>query len=211
MTADAGFSDAGYGNRQVGFGERPAVLVVDFQRAFTDPAYPMGRSAHVDRAVANTAVLLHAARRRGVPVASCNVGWASESAMGRWKVGSVYRDMFVGDRGLELDPRIADPADFTFMKGAPSMFFGTPLVTFLTRAGVDTVVVCGATTSGCVRATIVDAFSHGYRVVVPEDCCGDQEEGAHHANLADVGRRYADVVTLDQAVASIDATGSPRA
>lgn len=200
---DAGFTAAGYGDRQVGFGDRPAILVVDLQRAFTDPDFPMGRSAHVDRAVDNTAILLRAARRAGLPVASCYVGWSSERDMARWKVGSVYRDLFLGDSGLELDPRIADAGDFIFMKGAPSMFFGTPLVTFLNRAAVDTVLVCGATTSGCVRATIVDAFSYGYRVIVPEECCGDQEEAAHRANLADVGRRYADVVTLAEALAGI--------
>lgn len=198
-----GFDRAGYGEGRVGFGPRPAVIVVDFQRAFTDPAFPMGRSAHVDRAVDATATLLGHARRLGVPVATCSVGWASPRDMGRWKVSSVYQDMFVGDPGLELDPRIADPSDYHFMKGAPSMFFGTPLVTFLTRQEVDTVLVCGTTTSGCVRATIVDAFSYGYRVIVPEPCCGDQEEGAHRANLADVGRRYADVVTLDEALAGI--------
>lgn len=197
------FVAAGYGERPIGFGLRPAVLVVDFQRAFTDPAFPMGRSDHVDRAVVNTATLLGHARRIGVPVVTCTVGWSSERGMARWKVGSVYRDMFVGDAGLELDPRVADPGDFTFMKGAPSMFFGTPLTTFLTRAAIDTVVICGATTSGCVRATVVDAFSYGYRVIVPEDCCGDQQEDAHRANLADVGRRYADVVTLDEAIAGL--------
>ncbi len=205
--ADA-FAQAGYGGRAVGFGSSPAVLVVDLQRAFTDSAFPMGRSAHVDRAVENTAVLLAQARRIGVPVAACNVGWSSERDMPRWKAEGVYHDMFVGDAGLELDPRIADPRDFRFMKAAPSMFFGTPLTTFLTRAGVDTVLVCGATTSGCVRATIVDAFSHGYRVIVPEPCCGDQQEDAHFANLADVGRRYADVVTLEQALDGIGAGGT---
>lgn len=205
MTDAGRFVSAGYGERAVGFGERPAMLIVDFQRAFTDPAFPMGRSSHVDCAVENTVTLASAARKRGVPVAACVVGWASERDMGRWKVGSVYRDMFNGDRGLELDSRLDGLVDFQFQKGAPSMFFGTPLITFLTRAAVDTVLICGATTSGCVRATIVDAFSYGFRVIVPEDCCGDQEEAAHRANLADVGRRYADVVSLAEALAGIGA------
>ena len=197
------FTSAGYGGRAMGFGARPAVLVVDLQRAFTDPVFPMGRSTHVDRAVANTATLLAAARDAGVPIAACNVGWSSERDMARWKVESVYQGMFTGDAGLALDSRIDDPRDFHFTKSAPSMFFGTPLVTFLTRAAVDTVLICGATTSGCVRATVVDAFSYGYRVIVPEPCCGDQQEDAHCANLADVGRRYADVVTLEQAIAGV--------
>lgn len=199
-----GFTAAGYGDRQVGFGQRPAVLVVDFQRSFTDKAYPMGRSGHVDQAVENTARLLQVARAQGLPVATCSVGWGSPRDMAYWKVSSVYQDMFYGDAGMELDPRIAHPSDFHFIKGAPSIFFGTPLQTFLVRQCVDTVIVTGCTTSGCVRASIVDAFSYGYRVIVPEPCCGDQEQSAHQANLADVGRRYADVLTLDQVLAAIN-------
>ncbi|MEX6723853.1 isochorismatase family protein [Parapedomonas caeni] len=198
-----GFAAAGYGQGRIGFGRRPAVLVVDFQRSFTDKAYPMGRSGHVDQAVENTARLLAVARAQGLPVATCSVGWGSRRDMGYWKVSSVYQDMFYGDAGMELDPRVADPSDFHFIKGAPSIFFGTPLQTFLVRQCVDTVIVTGCTTSGCVRASIVDAFSYGYRVIVPEPCCGDQELGAHQANLADVGRRYADVVGLDEVLAAI--------
>lgn len=203
--ADArGFSAAGYGDQgNIGFGRQSAVLVVDFQRSFTDSAYPMGRSGHVDQAVENTARLLKVARANNVPVATCSVGWNSPRDMGHWKVSSVYKDMFYGDAGMELDPRIADPSDFHFIKGAPSIFFGTPLQTFLTRQGVDTVIVTGCTTSGCVRASIVDAFSYGYRVMVPEPCCGDQEMTAHQANLADVGRRYADVLGLEEVIQAI--------
>lgn len=197
MSADDGFARAGYGERRVGYGSRPAVLVVDFQRAFTDPAFPMGRSAHVSRAVDNTARLLGLARRRGVPVATCVASWLRKEDMPFWKVSSVYEDMFEGQPGTEIDPRIAHPDDYRIAKVAPSIFFGTALHTFLTRHGVDTTIVTGCTTSGCVRASIIDAFSYGYRVIVPEPCCGDQEEGPHLANLADVGRRYADVVTLE--------------
>ena len=199
-----GFSAAGYGDQgNIGFGRQPAVLVVDFQRSFTDSTYPMGRSGHVDQAVENTARLLKVARANNVPVATCSVGCNSPRYMAHWKVSSVYKDMFYGDAGMELDPRIADPSDFHFIKGAPSIFFGTPLQTFLTRQGVDTVIVTGCTTSGCVRASIVDAFSYGYRVMVPEPCCGDQEIGAHQANLADVGRRYADVLGLEEVIQAI--------
>jgi maleamate amidohydrolase len=76
------------------------------------------------------------------------------------------------------------------------MFFQTPLITFLVKQNVDTVIVTGCTTSGCVRATIVDAFSYGFRVLVAEDCCGDADEAPHRANLVDVGRRYADVMSM---------------
>lgn len=199
MAGDDGFAKAGYGDRRVGYGKRPAVLVVDFQRAFTDPAFPMGRSAHVDRAVNNTGHLLGIARRQGVPVVACRAAWSREEDMPYWKVSSVYDgSMFDGAPGTQLDPRIEHPDNYCFSKVAPSIFFGTSLHTFLTRHCIDTTIIAGCTTSGCVRASIIDAFSHGYRVIVPEPCCGDQEEAAHLANLADVGRRYADVVTLEE-------------
>lgn len=197
MTGADGFTRASYGARDVGFGERAAVLVVDFQRAFTDPAFPMGRSDHVDRAVDATARLLSEARAMGVPVAVCNVGWTSEREMARWKVEACYSGMAPGDPGLEIDPRLVHPDDYLFTKTAPSMFFATPLLTFLHRERVDTVIVTGCTTSGCVRATIVDAFSHGYHTIVAEPCCGDQEAAAHEATMRDVGRRYADVLALE--------------
>lgn len=199
-----GFAAAGYGVREIGFGARPAVLVVDFQRAFTDPAFPMGRSAHLAAAVENTVRLLEGARDLAVPVATCVVGWESERDMGHWKVESLYRDLFPGGPARELDERIAPFSDFNFVKGAPSMFFGTPLLTFLTKQCIDTVVVTGCTTSGCIRATVVDAFSHGYRVIVPESCVGDQELGAHESNLADVGRRYADVLGLEDTLKGLE-------
>jgi maleamate amidohydrolase len=95
-----------------------------------------------------------------------------------------------------MDPKIHHPDNFTYCKNAPSMFFQTPLITFLVKQGVDTVIVTGCTTSGCVRATIVDAFSYGFRVLVPEECCGDADERQHRSNLDDVGRRYADVIPV---------------
>jgi maleamate amidohydrolase len=85
------------------------------------------------------------------------------------------------------------------------MFFQTPLITFLVKQNVDTVIVTGCTTSGCVRATVVDAFSYGFRVLVAEDCCGDADEAAHRSNLADVGRRYADTLNTAEVEAYLAA------
>lgn len=192
-----GFTRAGYGAHSIGFGERPAVIVVDFQHGFTNPGFQMGQSPHVQRAVENTAFLLKDARRRKIPVATCNVAWGSRRDMGYWKISPLYSGWFHGQPATRMDERIHDPAyDFHFTKSAPSMFFGTPLTTFLTKSRIDTVIVTGVATSGCVRATIVDSFSHGFRTMVPEECCGDMEEGPHHDNLRDVGRRYADVITM---------------
>lgn len=198
--AEDSFARAGYGGRSVGFGSRAALLVVDFQLAFTDTRYQMGRSDHVTRAVDRTATLLDQAAALGLPVAACNVGWSDLRGMPYWKASACYEGMAPGDEGLILDPRIDRPGQYQFTKVAPSMFFATPLMTFLVKERVDTVIVTGCTTSGCVRATIVDAFSHGFRTIVPEPCCGDQDEQAHTANLTDVGRRYADVLSLETTI-----------
>ncbi len=119
--------------------------------------------------------------------------------MAHWKISSLYDGSFYrGHPCTDFDPRISDPEYvFEFTKSAPSIFFRTPLPTWLTKRGVDTTIITGCTTSGCVRASIVDSFSFGYRTIVPEDCCGDQDEGPHWDNLRDVGRRYADVVKLE--------------
>ena len=193
------FEKAGYGQQPIGFGYRCAVLIVDLQRGFTDASSPLGRSAHVQRAVDNTATLLAAAKRHGVPVASCRVAWKGHEDMAHWKISSLYDGSFYrGHPCTDFDPRISDPEYvFEFTKSAPSIFFRTPLPTWLTKRGVDTTIITGCTTSGCVRASIVDSFSFGYRTIVPEDCCGDQDEGPHWDNLRDVGRRYADVVKLE--------------
>ncbi len=201
---NTGFLKAGYGSLALGYGQRPVILVVDFQRAFTDPKFPMGRSGHVDSAVTATGNLLSVARAGRVPVVACSVGWSCDAERARWKVASVYSDMNIGDEGLEIDPRIDHPTNYHFIKTAPSMFFGTPLNTYLIRNEIDTTIICGATTSGCVRATINDAFSYGYRVIVPTDCCGDQETDAHESNLRDVGRRYCDVVSLDSVISYLE-------
>lgn len=197
---------AGYGGTSVGFGSRAAVVVVDYQLSFTDPTYAAGRSEHVHRAVERTAELLHHARAKGLPVAACNVAWNGPGDMGHWKVDSLYDGSYwKGHPATELDPRIHQPGyDVTFTKSAPSIFFHTPLVPFLTKQQVDTVIITGCTTSGCVRASINDCFSYGYRTIVPEQCCGDQEEGPHKDNLRDVGRRYADVMDTDDVIAWID-------
>lgn len=196
--------DAGYGAVPVGYGSRAAVLVVDFQKAFTDPQYELGRAAHIARAVENTATLLKEARALGLPVAKCYTAYESKREIPYWKVDVLFREFFHGHPCTAMDERIHDPDyDFTFCKTAPSIFFETPLKTFLIKHRVDTVIVTGCTTSGCIRASIVDAFSWGYRVIVPEPCCGDMAEGPHHENLRDVGRRYADVVTLEEVVREI--------
>ncbi|KXV01894.1 hypothetical protein CR51_20835 [Caballeronia megalochromosomata] len=199
------FDLAGYGENPVGFGSTPAVLVVDFQRAFTDPGMPAGKSPHIHAAVERTVPLLAAARKAGVLVASCYTAWSNERGMIPWKTTAVRTGMFYGDPATEMDPRVHDRSyDVNLVKAGPSIFFGTPLSSILQRNGVDTVVITGCTTSGCVRASIIDAFSHGFRTIVAADCCGDMEAGPHEANLLDVGRRYADIVDSQTCIARFE-------
>ena len=189
------YRKVGYQSSDIGFGERAAVLCVDWQLAFTDPRFALGGLPRLHAARDNTAKLLAVARKAGAPVASCFTAYCSSKDRPLWKVQAVRDEFFYGHECTAMDPLIYDAGDFTYCKNAPSMFFQTPLITFLVRERVDTVIVTGCTTSGCVRATVVDAFSYGFRVQVVEDCCGDAEQGPHEDTLRDVGRRYADITT----------------
>jgi maleamate amidohydrolase len=198
------YKERGYGAKPQGFGEKPGIVVVDFQTGFTDPAFPMGGAPMVERAVLNTARLMRVAKAAGVPIVACVVAFDSPKGMPHWKVAPV-QDLLTGTAGTALDPRIAaEEPDVVLTKTAPSIFFGTPAGAILTRERVDTVIVTGCITSGCIRASVIDAFSLGFRVQVPEDCVGDHDEVAHAQNLKDVGRRYADVTDADTVIAAIE-------
>jgi len=199
------YQATGFGASRVGFGERPGIAVVDFQTGFTDARFPLGGRPMVERAVANTATLLAAARAARVPVASCYTAYSSAQDAPYWKIPAVLNAFRHGHPCTALDPRIHDPAyDAVFCKSGPSIFFQTAAVTFFVKQRVDTVIVAGCNTSGCIRASVIDAFSYGFRVVVPEPCVGDVEEGPHRDNLRDIERRYADVVTLEEALAYLE-------
>ena len=196
---------AGYGARQLGYGQSPAILVVDFQRAFTDPAFELGRFDHVHRAVERTARLLAVARELGVPVIKCFTSYESLRDVPPWKVDAMYRDFFHGMPTTEPDPRLHDPDyDYTFSKTAASIFFQTPLTAYLARLRVDTVIVTGGSTSGCVRATVVDSLSRSFRTIVPEECVADKHESPHFANLYDMAVKYADVMSAKEVLAYLE-------
>lgn len=190
------YTAATYSSFDIGYGNKPAVLVVDFQEAFTNPKYPIGNLPMIHAARDRTAQLLDVARRKNIPVAKCYTAYGSLADMPLWKIKAVREEFFYGHPCTDMDPKIHDASyDFTFCKNAPSIFFLTPLVTFLAKHQVDTLIMTGCTTSGCVRASIVDGFSYGFRVIVPEDCVGDADREPHEDNLRDCGRRYCDVTT----------------
>lgn len=192
----------GYGQGSIEPGERPAVLVIDLQYAFTDPAFPMGGAELVQRAVQSTARLLELARRAGVPVYQTVVAWRDDgSDIGLWPLKlPQLREVTLESRWAQVDERVWEDSDVLIVKKWPSFFHGTPLLSLLTAARHDTVIVTGCMTSGCVRATVVDAFSYGYRTLVPEDCVGDQAREGHESNLRDVHRRYAEVTSSEETI-----------
>jgi maleamate amidohydrolase len=206
LPPDDAWVSRGYGQGSIEPGERPAVLVIDLQYAFTDPAFPLGGAELVERAVENTARLLDAARDAGVPVYQTVVAWREDgSDIGLWPVKlPVLREVTLDSRWAQVDARVWGESDVLLVKKWPSFFQGTPLASLLAAAQRDTVIVTGCMTSGCVRATTVDAFSHGYRTLVPEDCVGDQGRDGHESNLRDVHRRYAEVTASADVIAYLD-------
>lgn len=198
------YAQRGYASHSIGFGAKPGLVVVDFQRGFTDAAFPMGGAPMVDEAVRNTLPLIEAAKRAGLPVIACVVGYDTPRAAPHWKAAPVF-ELLRGTPSVELDPRIAAAGpDVVLMKSAPSIFFATPAAAIFNKERVDTVIVTGCITSGCIRASVIDAFSLGFRVMVPRDCVGDHDKAAHEQNLLDVDRRYADVIDGAAAIAAID-------
>jgi maleamate amidohydrolase len=195
-----------YGGKEVGFGSKPAIAVVDFQRGYIDDKFAMGGSPLVESAVENSSILLKLARSKNIPVATCAMAFQSEADMPHWKIPAMYNgDFFHGNEAINLDPRIYDPNyDFLIYKYAPSIFFSSAVPTYFNKHGVDTVIICGCITSGCVRASVVDSFSYGWRTIVPEECVGDVEQAPHDANLQDIQRRYADVLSLEDVMAYLD-------
>jgi maleamate amidohydrolase len=183
-------------------GVRPAVLVVDFNLGFTDPASPLG--ADLTAEVAATRRLLEAARARRAPVFFTTVGFGPDARDGGiWPLKiPAARTLALGSRWVELDPRLERrPDEPLIVKKGPSAFFGTHLAALLVAARADTVVLCGATTSGCIRATAIDLIQHGFPALVPRECVGDRARAPHDANLRDIDAQYADVVAAEEALA----------
>ncbi|MER6670333.1 isochorismatase family protein [Amycolatopsis japonica] len=199
---DSVYDRAGFG-ASVPRGSRPALVVVDLTRGFTEPAFPSG--ADLTAEVTATAALVAEARRRGVPVIYTAISYTPAEADGdavAWlRKAPGMRALREGSDAVALDPRLEQrEGDHLILKKGASAFHGTSLAALLTSLGTDTVVVCGATTSGCVRATAVDAAQSGFDTLVVRDACGDRAIGPHDAALFDLQAKYADVVGLDEAL-----------
>jgi maleamate amidohydrolase len=194
--------------QSVPLGERPAVLVVDFSCGFTDPECSLG--ADMSGEVAATNRVLNAAHERGFPVVFTTIGFEPNLKDGALWVhkAPALAELEIGGRWVELDPRLdRREEDTLILKKGASAFFGTNLASILISQRVDTVVLCGATTSGCIRATAIDLLQYGYPTLVPRECVGDRAQAPHEANLFDIGAKYADVVSVEEALEYLERVG----
>lgn len=189
----------GFGNH-VGFGRSPAIIVIDFMKGFTDHKSPLG--SNYDKEVHATQELLDVARGNGVPIVFTTVVYESHFQDGGHFVKKIpaLKVLTENSQWIEIDPRLGRDADKEplIVKKFASAFFGTSLASWLAYHRIDTAILVGCTTSGCVRATAVDALQSGYRVIIPEECVGDRSAEAHKANLYDIQTKYGDVVQLNE-------------
>jgi maleamate amidohydrolase len=189
----------------LGIKGRIGLLIVDFVNGFADPAVFGG--GNIRAAIASTARLLAEARRRGWPVAHSRIVYADNGSD-----ATIFSTKVPGMQTLKEDAEISaivpelTPVDgeLVVRKTVPSAFFGTGLTPWLVQRSVETLVVAGATTSGCVRASVVDAMCYGFRPVVLSDCVGDRALAPHEANLFDMGQKYADIRTFADFIGELD-------
>jgi maleamate amidohydrolase len=190
--------------KEVGLGQSPALLIVDFQVGFADPEVFGG--GNMMEAIAATAPLLKEMRSLDLPVAYTRAVFAddgSDAGVFGMKVPGLKR--LTDDAEIsQIVPQLAPEAgEYVVRKTGLSAFFGTSLSTWLNAKGVDSLLVTGATTSGCVRASVIDAISYSYRTTVVTDCCGDRALDPHEANLFDMGQKYADLLTAKEAMIAV--------
>lgn len=180
------------------WGEKPALLIVDMTKGFVEDRFPLGYSKTGFPAVAETKRLLARCRSLKVPVFfTKGKPYNTAAEKGRWKTpDQPIKDV---DEMHEIVPELKPSAGESIIeKRRPSAFFGTELITLLNYIGVNTLIVTGMVTSGCIRATVIDAFSYNYMVIIPEECVADRGQLSHKVNLFDMHMKYADVVSLEK-------------
>lgn len=186
-----------WGNR-IGFGSHPALLVIDFMKGYTTEGAPLYAPGVVD-AVKECPELIEAARRAGITVIHTNVRYNPETYEdgGVWiRKAPVLKCLVEGNPYAQTCEEVLPaPGETVITKNYASAFFGTSLSSTLTAKGIDTVILAGCTTSGCIRASAVDATQYGYRAIVVQECVGDRHADPHEANLFDIDSKYGDVVT----------------
>tara|TARA_Y100001934_G_C12378459_1_gene790733 strand:+ start:1223 stop:1837 length:615 start_codon:yes stop_codon:yes gene_type:complete len=201
MTSDNDvYEKQNFGNK-LGFGNSPALLIVDFVNGFNDPnAFGGG---NIPEAIETTKLLLKVAREKNITIAHTRVVFSDDSSdlnIMCKKVPSLKTLTEASESSQIVSSLTPLPGEIVIRKQVPSAFFGTNLAPQLTARGVDTVLVTGCTTSGCVRASALDAMCWGFMPIVVADACGDRAIGPHEANLFDLKQKYADVVKADEVI-----------
>ncbi|MCP1335741.1 N-carbamoylsarcosine amidohydrolase [Futiania mangrovi] len=213
MTESRETNYAGVFDNRLGWGRKPAVLVIDFTYGYTTPGSPLYAEGVV-KAVEASVDLLDAARAAGVPIIYTKVMYhpsGMDGGLFAQKVPVLQR-LVPGERLVEIDDRVAPhPEDLVIVKNYPSAFFGTSLAATLTSEGIDTLILLGCSTSGCVRATAIDTIQHGFRGIVPRECVGDRHDGPHDANLFDMNAKYADVLPREEVIAHLKGLARTKA
>lgn len=197
--------------RRVGFGARPALILIDLCRAYYDPACDLYMGS--DASLMSSLRLREAAHAAAIPVILTNVVYhPSTIDGGRFFEKSKPLRYFIQGNPMADWPEGLEPRadELIISKQYPSAFFGTSLASTLTALGIDGVLLTGLSTSGCVRATCVDAMSHGFRTTVIADACGDRHPGPHEANLFDMNAKYADVVSEAETIEHLKAVAVAR-
>jgi maleamate amidohydrolase len=195
------YARGGWGGT-VGFGRHPALLVVDMYTAFVDPAYPFS-SPSAPATVRAIQTLLTAARESACPVFFSKAQRRTIPAeRGRWKVTGSQHPIMANPDAYEIVPPLRPRDDESVVvKSAPSAFAGTDLLSYLVYHNIDTVIVTGTVTSGCVRDTVLDAFHYNFRVIVPHECVCDRGMTSHKVTLFDIHMKYGDVVPMAEVLA----------
>ncbi|MCD8504610.1 MAG: isochorismatase family protein [Burkholderiaceae bacterium] len=190
--------------QKLGFGRKTALLIIDFQVGFTSADVLGG--FNINQAIDNTAKLLNAARKAGLPIGHVRFATANNGRdVGTFgdKVPALKTITEESPEAQFVESVMPLPTEYVSVKRHSSAFFGTNFAAWLAYEGVDTLLITGCTTSGCVRASTVDASAHGLRPLVVTDCVGDRAEEPHHASLFDMGQKYADLITLDEVLKEI--------
>jgi maleamate amidohydrolase len=187
---------------RLGFGKRPALLIVDFINAYLTEGAPLF-APDVVTAVDETIPLLSLAREKQIPVLYTKVLYNKNFRDGGIFIQKVpvLKTMVEGEPLAEIVPQLTPiESDIIIVKQYASAFFGTSLAATLTSLGVDTILLTGCSTSGCIRASAVDGMQYGFRVIVPRECVADRHPGPHEANLFDINSKYGDVVSKGEVV-----------
>jgi maleamate amidohydrolase len=199
------YADQGFGSN-IGFGRSPALLLVDFVNGFLDPSILGG--GNIAAAAEETVPLLEYFRTANRPVIFSRIVYAADGSDASLWCAKVPRLRGLTEEAHDsqitagLAPR---DGEIVIRKTQASSFFGTPLAAHLVARGIDSLVVAGCTTSGCVRATVIDAMSYNYRTIVVTDCVGDRAIGPHESNLFDMGKKYSDLMNRVQTIAALEA------